>query len=396
MPGLFDAAETAALEGALPLAARMRPRTLDEFVGQRHFLGEGKLLRRMLQAGRLQSLIFHGPPGTGKTTLAEIIAHHIAARFVSLNAASCGVKELREALDEARQRLKSQQTKTILFVDELHHFNRTQQDVLLPDVERGIVTLIGATTLNPSFSLVSALLSRSQLFLFEPLTEVDILGLLRRALSDPVRGLGRINVECTDEALEFLARICDGDARRALTALEIAVGSVAPSASPGKPAVVDLAVAEESIQRKAVVYDRAGDMHYDVASAFIKSMRASDAERSIAWLARMLEGGEDPRFISRRLVIFAAEDVGLADPHALAIANAAAEATDRVGMPECRIILAEATVYLARASKSREAYEAIDAAIDQIRTGRSEQVPMELKTEVAKRIQNKSHHSGKE
>jgi putative ATPase len=396
MPGLFDAAETAALEGALPLAARMRPRTLDEFVGQTHFLGEGKLLRRMLQAGRLQSLIFHGPPGTGKTTLAEIIAHHIAARFVSLNAASCGVKELREALEEARQRLKSQQIKTILFVDELHHFNRTQQDVLLPDVERGIVTLIGATTLNPSFSLVSALLSRSQLFLFEPLTEADILGLLRRALSDPVRGLGRINVECTDEALEFLARICDGDARRALTALEIAVGSVAPSASPGKPGVVDLAVAEESIQRKAVVYDRAGDMHYDVASAFIKSMRASDAEGSINWLARMLEGGEDPRFISRRLVIFAAEDVGLADPHALAIANAAAEATDRVGMPECRIILAEATVYLARAAKSREAYDAIDAAINQIRTGRSEQVPMELKTETAKRIQNKSHHSGKE
>ncbi len=398
MSSLFEAAETAALDGALPLAARMRPRTLDEFVGQTHFLGEGKLLRRMLQAGRLQSLIFHGPPGTGKTTLAEIIAHHIAAKFVSLNAASCGVKELREALDEARHRLTVQQSKTILFVDELHHFNRTQQDVLLPDVERGIVTLIGATTLNPSFSLVSALLSRSQLFLFEPLSEADILALMRRALGDPIRGLGRSNVTCTDEALEFLARICDGDARRALTALEIAVGSVTSTASDNKATagVVELAVAEESIQRKAVVYDRAGDMHYDVASAFIKSMRVSDADGAIAWLARMLEGGEDPRFISRRLVIFAAEDVGLADPQALAIANAAAEATDRVGMPECRIILAEATVYLARAAKSREAYDAIEAAIESIRTGRSEQVPMELKTETAKRIQNKSHHAGKE
>lgn len=404
MPGLFDQHEAQHLDAAKPLAARMRPKTLDEFTGQQHFLGEGKLLRRMLQADRISSVIFYGPPGTGKTSLAEIIAKHTKSVFVSLNAASSGVKELREALEAARTRLKTGGQRTLLFVDELHHFNKTQQDVLLPDVESGVVRLIGATTSNPFFALVSPLVSRSQVFEFRALSQEDILGLLRRALADRERGLGQHAVTVTDEALSFLAEVCDGDARRALNALEIAVLSVAPTASrpaggvspPVKDnrtpestgaltppasqnlvATVDLLVAQESIQKKAVHYG--DDEHYDAASAFIKSIRGSDPDAAIYWLARMLEAGEEPRFIARRIVIAASEDIGNADPQALVVAMAAANATEFVGLPECRINLAQAVTYLATAPKSNASYIAVDAALDDVRSKRVLPVPTHLR-----------------
>lgn len=374
MPNLFDAQERRNEEAALPLAVRMRPLTLDEFVGQQHFLGEGKLLRRMLAADRLGSMIFYGPPGTGKTSLAELIARQTKSVFVVLNAAVTGVKELRAELDRARDRLKSSGQRTLLFVDELHHFNKTQQDVLLPDVEKGVVSLIGATTANPFFSLVSALISRSQVFEFKSLTQADVLVLLTRAVTDRERGLGAENFTATDDALQFLSEVCDGDARRALSALEIGVRSLAEDNR-----VFDLHVAQESIQKKAVIYDNQGDEHYDVASAFIKSLRGSDPDAAIYWLARMLVAGEDPRFIARRLVILASEDVGNADPQGLVIANAAAEATERVGMPECRIILAQAVTYLASAPKSNASYMAINKAMEDVETQRLVPVPMHLR-----------------
>ena len=386
MPGLFDKQEQERAQAAQPLAARMRPRTLDEFAGQEHFLGEGKLLRRMLRADRLGSMIFYGPPGTGKTSLGEVIARQTKAKFVVLNAASAGVKELRSVLDDARNRLEARGERTILFVDELHHFNRTQQDVLLPDVEAGVVSLIAATTANPFFSLASALISRSQVFEFRPLDQSDIRKLLDRALSDRDRGLGDLGITATDEALDFLAEVCDGDARRALTALEIGARSLVPSddsskAKSSKTAqrVLDLDVAQESVQKKAVLYDAKGDQHYDVISAFIKSMRGSDPDAAIYWLARMLVAGEDPRYIARRIVILASEDVGNADPNALPLAVAAAEATERVGMPECRIILAQAVTYLATAPKSNASYVAINAAMEDVEQQRVIPVPMHLR-----------------
>ncbi len=374
MPGLFDKQEQDNFEQAQPLAVRMRPRSLLEFVGQKHFLGEGKLLSRMLKADRITSMIFYGPPGTGKTSLGQVIAKHSKAHFVVLNAASAGVKELRTELDHARDLLAASGQKTILFVDELHHFNKTQQDVLLPDVEAGVVSLIAATTANPFFSLASALISRSQVFEFQIITADEILHLLKRALVDEHRGLGKRKVIATDDALAFLAKVCDGDARRALTALEIAALSL-----DGSHQVLDIAVAQESIQKKAVLYDAKGDQHYDVASAFIKSIRGSDPDAAIYWLARMLVAGEDPRFIARRLVISASEDIGNADPNSLIIANAAAQATERVGMPECRIILAQAVTYLATAPKSNASYLAINAAMDDIEHQRILPVPKHLK-----------------
>jgi putative ATPase len=334
---LFAEARAARLRQAQPLAARLRPRSLDEFVGQEHFLGPGKLLRQLLQADRLASAIFYGPPGTGKTSLAHVIAHATQAHFRPLNAVSAGIKELRELLHEARQRLEDEGRKTLLFVDELHHFNRGQQDVLLPDVEEGRVVLLGTTTQNPFFAVNSPLLSRSQIFTFEPLSREHIKTLLRRALADPEHGLGTIPVEMDAAALDFLAEICDGDARRALTALEVGVLSAAE-----RPVRFTRAVAEESIQRKALDYDACGDAHYDVTSAFIKSLRGSDPDAALYWLARMLEAGEDPRFIVRRLVVLASEDVGNADPQALVVAAAALQAVEFVGLPECQIALAQA------------------------------------------------------
>lgn len=372
--GLFDRQEQEARDSVRPLAARMRPRTLAEFVGQQHFLGEGKMLRRMLEADRLGSVIFYGPPGTGKTSLAELIASHTRSNFLRLNAASAGVKEVRAALDEARKSIETTNKRTVLFIDELHHFNRTQQDVLLPDVEEGIVTLIGATTQNPFFSLVSPLVSRSRVFELKPLERADVLVLLRRALADRERGLGAKNIRVTDEALDFLAEVSDGDGRRALSALEVGALSLT-----GSSQVLDVMVAQESIQKKQIQYDATGDEHYDAASALIKSMRGSDPDAAVYWLARMIEAGEDPRFLARRIVIAAAEDVGNADPMALLLANAAAQVTEFVGLPECRIPLVQAVTYIALAPKSNASIKAIDAAIDDVRTQRVLPVPVHLR-----------------
>jgi putative ATPase len=358
---------------ARPLAARMRPRTLDEFVGQEHFLGPGKLLRRMLLADRLSSVIFYGPPGTGKTALAHVIANHTKSRFKPLNAVAAGTKEVRELLADARAHLEHDGERTILFIDELHRFNRSQQDVLLPDVEDGVVILIGATTQNPFFAVNSPLLSRSQIFTFEPLSREHVKELIRRALADKERGLDDTPVRMTDEALAFLAEVCDGDARRALTAVEVGVKSSEP------PVVFDLALAQDSIQRKLLDFDPTGDTHYDLASAFIKSLRGSDPDAAVYWLARMLESGEDPRFVARRLVIFASEDVGNADPQGLLIATAAWQAVETVGLPECQLNLSHAVCYLASAPKSNACTIAIGKASKDVKEGRTLPVPKHLK-----------------
>jgi putative ATPase len=362
------------LRKAQPLAARMRPRTVDEFVGQEHFFGPGKLLRRLLLADRLGSLIFYGPPGTGKTALAHVIANHTQCIFRPLNAVAAGVREVRELLVQARAELETSGRRTILFVDELHRFNRSQQDVLLPDVEEGRVILIGATTQNPFFAVNSPLLSRSQIFTFEPLSRDNIKTLIQRALADKERGLGDIPVNLADDALEFLAEISDGDARRALTALEIGVRS-----TDDRPVAFTLQVAQDSIQRKALDYDATGDTHYDLASAFIKSMRGSDPDAAIYWMARMLEAGEDPRFIARRVIICASEDVGNADPQALVVAAAALQAAEFVGLPECQLSLAQAVTYIATAPKSNASTMAILNASKDVRSGRTLPVPEHLR-----------------
>jgi len=360
-----------------PLPVRMRPRTVEEFVGQEHFFGEGKLLRRMLEADRLTSLVFYGPPGTGKTALAEVIAKTTRAFFEHVNAALSNVKVIREILEKARARLARRNRRTALFVDELHRFNRAQQDVLLNDVEIGSVLLIGATTENPFFAITSPLLSRSTIFEFKPLAQEHVLTILRRAAADEERGFGRLDLRVDDEALEHLARVCDGDARRALVALEVGVKSTPPDS--GGIIHYDLAVAEESIQRKAIVYDGTGDQHYDAASAFIKSMRGGDPDAAVYWMAMMLEAGEDPRFVARRMVILASEDIGNANPTALILAQAALDASAAVGMPEARIILGQAATYLACSPKSNAAYKAIDAAMADVREGRTLEVPDHLK-----------------
>lgn len=371
---LFAAQEEANRQQARPLAARMRPRTLDEFVGQSHLLADGRLMRRMLDADRIGSVIFYGPPGTGKTSLAELIAGHTNRRFRRLNATMAGVKDVRAILEDARNHLAADGRQTVCFIDEIHRFSRSQQDILLPDVEDGSITLIGATTANPFFSLVAPLVSRSQIFQFEELTEEDVRGLLERALGDQERGLADQRVQVDDDALRLLTELSDGDARRALTALEIAVLSVARTTQ-----TVDLDVARESVQQRVLRFDPAGDDHYDVASAFIKSIRGSDPDASLYWLARMLESGEDPRFVARRLVIAASEDIGNADPQALLIATAAFQATETIGMPECRINLAQATTYLACCPKSNASCVAIDAALQDVRTRTVLPVPLHLR-----------------
>jgi putative ATPase len=390
---LFEETQEIETPDNAPLATRMRPRSLEEFVGQEHILGPGKLLRRAIEADRLPSVIFYGPPGSGKTTLARVIAEMTHAKFVRISGVESNVAEMRRVLAAATNRLRTSGKKTILFVDEIHHFNKAQQDILLPDVEAGNLRLIGATTYNPFFYVNSALVSRSQVFRLEPLTVEQLELLIDRALSDKERGLGNYNVKMEGDARRHLARLSDGDARKCLNALEIGVLTTPPQVAQPSPVAsatraskdprptihFALAVAEESIQQKAVVYDRVGDAHYDTISAFIKSMRASDEKGAMYWLAKMLHAGEDFRFIARRIVIFASEDVGLADPEALQLAIATQQAVEFVGMPEARIPLAHATAYMCRAAKSREAYESLNAATEQIEAERTKAVPEDLK-----------------
>jgi putative ATPase len=355
----------------------MRPRTLDEYEGQGHIVGEGKLLRRMIESGAMTSIILHGPPGTGKTTLAEVIASATDRAFERENAASVGVKRIRELIDEATARLESTGKRTILFLDEIHRFSKSQQDVLLGDVERGMVTLIGATTENPLFTVNSALVSRSTLFRLEPLSEEAIVEIVKRAAADVDRGYGRLSLTIDDDALRVWAIKSDGDARRALTALEVAVMS---KQKDGVALHITKDDAEQSIQQKAVVYAPGGDEHYDSISAMIKSVRGSDPDAAVYWIARMLEGGEDPNFIARRLAILASEDIGNADPRGIQVAAAAWELVERIGMPEARITLSQCAIYLALAPKSNASYVAIDEAMADVKEGRTIPVPIYLQS----------------
>jgi putative ATPase len=366
-----------------PLAARMRPRTLGEYVGQGHILAPGKLLRRAIEADRIQSLIFFGPPGTGKTSLAQIIANQTKSRFERLSGVESNVADMRRVLATAVNRLGNSGATTLLFIDEIHRFNKSQQDTLLPDVENGTVRLIGATTHNPFFFVNSPLVSRSQIFELEPISQEEIALLIERALDDEERGLGHLKCEVAPEAVEHLARVSDGDARKALNSLEIAVLTTPPNADG--VVRITLQIAEDCIQKKAVVYDGDEDAHYDTISAFIKSMRGSDVDATLYWLAKMIHAGEDPRFIARRIVIHAAEDVGLADPMALVLANAAFQAAEFIGWPEARIPIAEAAIYIASANKSNSVIKAIDAALADVRSGKTIAVPSHLKD---------SHYSG--
>ena len=363
-------------EQVVPLAARMRPRTLDEYVGQQHILGPGKLLRRAVEADRFSAIIFYGPPGVGKTSLAQIIAQRTASRFVNLSGVESNVADLRKAADHAGQRMRLHGQTTTLFVDEIHRFNKAQQDVLLPYLERGTVRFIGATTHNPFFYLNSPLVSRAQIFELQALDVADLAQLIRQALADEERGLGEYKVVIEDAAVQHLAMISDGDARKCLGALELGVLTSEPDANGVIHFTLD--VAAESIQQKVIVYDGDGDAHYDTISAFIKSMRGSDPDATLYWLAKMIYAGEDFRFIARRIVICASEDVGLADSNALRVAVAAQQAAEFVGMPEARIPLAHAAVYLATAPKSNSAYAGLNAALADIREGRTLPVPKHL------------------
>ncbi len=395
MSDLFNQTESedasSAPDKLAPLAARMRPRSLDEYIGQEHILGAGKLLRRAIEADRLSSLILFGPPGVGKTTLAEIIARATKSRFERLSGVESSVADLRRVIAAAVLRA-SRGEKTTLFIDEIHRWNKAQQDVLLPDVERGTLRLIGATTHNPFFYINSPLVSRSQVFQLEPLTTANLVELQRRALADEERGFGTVKIEADADALEHLAITADGDGRKCLSALEIAVVTTPPNAE----GIIHItrAIAEESIQKKAVVYDGDGDQHYDTISAFIKSIRGSDPDAALYWLAKMLHAGEDIRFIARRLVISASEDIGLADSQGIVVAISAQQAVEFIGMPEARIPLAHATVYLATAPKSNTAYVALDKAMEEVKTGVTLAVPRHLRDKSHKKAAKAFGHEG--
>lgn len=356
---LFSQSRQAQIEKESPLANRMRPRTLEEYAGQEHIIGHGRLLRRAIQADQLSSLIFYGPPGTGKTTLARVIANSTQSHFITINAVLAGVKEIREAIADAKERRDLYGQRTTLFVDEVHRWNKAQQDALLPHVENGTIILIGATTENPYFEVNKALVSRSRIFQLKPLTQADLRQIAHQAIGDPERGYGKLRVDLRPDALDHLVDVANGDARGVLNALELAVETTPPNADG--IIVVDLAVAEESIQRRAVLYDKEGDVHYDTISAFIKSLRGSDPDAALYWMAKMVYAGEDPRFIFRRMAIFAGEDVGMADPAAMGVVVNAWEAFERIGMPEGRFHLAQAALYLATAPKSNSAFAFFDA-----------------------------------
>ncbi|MDP2931895.1 MAG: replication-associated recombination protein A [Chloroflexota bacterium] len=362
------------------MAARMRPRNFAEFVGQAHLVGEGRVLRKSIEADQIPSMVFWGPPGSGKTTLAFVIAAVSKSHFSPVSAVSAGVADLRRVIEEARERRRLQSQRTILFIDEIHRFNKAQQDAVLPYVEDGTITLIGATTENPSFEVVSPLLSRSRVYTLNALTDADIRSIVERALADKERGLGNMNIELEPQALEHLVTMANGDARVALNALETAALATAPD-SEGKR-LINLATIEDALQQRALLYDRAGDQHYDTISALHKSLRGSDPDAALYWLARMLEAGEDPLYVARRLIRFASEDIGMADPQALVVAMAAQQAVHFVGMPEGNLALAEATVYLATAPKSNSLYQAYAKALEDIKGKTDEQVPLHLRNPV--------------
>ena len=389
---LFDYMRTNTMKQESPLASRMRPETLDQVVGQKHIVGPGTLLYRAIKADQLGSIIFYGPPGTGKTTLAKVIAHTTKAEFCQINATVAGKKDREEVVQKAKDTLGMYGRRTILFVDEIHRFNKSQQDYLLPFVEDGTLILIGATTENPYFEVNGALLSRSRIFELKALEKEDILELLHRAVTDVEKGMGSYRAVLDEDAADFLSDVANGDARAALNALELGVLTT-PRAEDGK-IHIDLEVAQECIQKRAVRYDKDGDNHYDTISAFIKSMRGSDPDAAVYYLGRMLYAGEDIKFIARRIMIHAAEDVGMADPQALNVAVSAAQAVERIGMPEARIILAEAVIYIASAPKSNSVISAIDQAMEAVRTEKTRPVPVHLKDTHYKGAEKLGHGAG--
>ena len=389
---LFEYMRQQNMKDESPLASRLRPTTLDEVVGQQHIVGKDKLLYRAIKADKLSSIIFYGPPGTGKTTLAKVIANTTSAEFMQINATSAGKKDMEEVVAAAKNNQGMYGKKTILFIDEIHRFNKGQQDYLLPFVEDGTIILIGATTENPYFEVNPALLSRSVIFELKKLSTEDIRTLLLRAVNDTEKGMGSYHAQMDDDALEFLADMANGDARAALTAIEL--GILTTDRSEDGIIHITLDVASECIQKRVINYDKTGDNHYDTISAFIKSMRGSDPDAAVYYLARMLYAGEDVKFIARRIMIHAAEDVGMADPQALNVAVSAAQAVERIGMPEARIILAEAVIYIASAPKSNSVISAIDQAMEAVRTEKTRPVPVHLKDTHYKGAEKLGHGAG--